>query len=135
MSIDDESNASARALRMRLASGTLIGAAVVAPVMWLTAGTLPGDFVAGVWVGTLAAFIMVAGPLPLPERPGTSRALVTVVTVVVGIFGLWLLRGGLGQEGAGGSGMAPLLAFGVGAILAHWSWSVQINRTAHRIDE
>lgn len=123
------------ALRRRLALGTLFAAAVVAPLIWLTAGDIVGDFIAGVWVGTLAAFTMVAGPLALPGRPTLSRVSVTLATVAIGGLGLWLLRGGLGPEHAGGAGAAPLIMFGVGAIAAHASWTVQINRAARRHDE
>ncbi|WP_018717140.1 hypothetical protein [Arhodomonas aquaeolei] len=118
------------ALRRRLAAGTLLAAVLVAPVMGFTAGTLPGDFLAGVWVGTLAAFIMLAGPLALPDSPALSRAVVTVPTLAVGGVALWLLRGARPEHAEGA--LAPLLVFGLGAVLAHASWSIQINRAARR---
>ncbi len=117
-------------MRRRLAAATLCAAALITPVMWLTAGGLVGDFLTGVWVGTLAAFIMVAGPLAVPTRPALSRAVVSVVVMTVGGVTIWLIRDGFQTQST--SGAAPLIVFGVGAVVAHASWSAQISRLSRQ---
>ncbi|WP_435104579.1 hypothetical protein [Arhodomonas sp. AD133] len=119
-----------REMRKRLAGATLCAAALITPIMWLTAGGLVGDFLTGVWVGTLAAFIMVAGPLAVPARPALSRAVVSVVVMTVGALTIWLIRDGLASPQSGGP--APLIVFGVGAVVAHASWSAQISRLSRQ---
>lgn len=116
-------------MRKRLAVATLIAAALVTPTLWLAAGSLAGDFLAGVWLGTLAAFVMVAGPIAAPDKPLVSRFLVIGGVMFVG--GPILLLSPVGDDTSGGNG--ALIAFVIGALLAHASWASQINRVNRRI--
>ncbi|MBA1147569.1 hypothetical protein H0Z60_10940 [Ectothiorhodospiraceae bacterium WFHF3C12] len=115
-------------LRRRLAYATLFAAVLLTPALWLLGGNLVGDFVAGVWLGTLAAFVMVAGPMLLPDQPMLSRGLVVAAGIIVGGSVLWISPVGNTGDSARTESAAPVIAFGVGAIIAHASWVGQIKR-------
>lgn len=121
-------------LRRRLAYATLFAAAILTPALWVLGGNLVGDFVAGVWLGTLAAFVMVAGPLLVPDKPMLSRGLVVGTGLIVGATVLWLSPIGSATEAAKQSA-APVIAFGAGAIIAHASWVGQIKRLSRQSGE
>lgn len=118
-------------LRRRLAYATLFAAAILTPALWVLGGNLVGDFVAGVWLGTLGAFVMVAGPLLLPDKPMLSRGLVVGAGIVVGGTVLWLSPIGSAGDQAQQSA-APVIAFGAGAIIAHASWVGQIKKLSRQ---
>ena len=119
-------------LRRRLAYATLFAAVILTPALWLVGGNLAGDFIAGVWLGTLAAFIMVAGPLLLPDRPGLSRGLAVAAGVVVAGAVLWLSPVGDAAGSERTESAAPVIAFGAGAVIAHASWVGQIRRLSRQ---
>ncbi len=120
-------------LRKRLAQSILIAAALLTPTLWIPAGSLVGDFLNGVWLGTLAAFVAVAGPLAAPAKPLVSRFLVVVGVLAIGAAIVWLSPSGFGVGGGAGKEGVGLIAFVVGALAGHASWTLQINRLTAKL--
>lgn len=120
-------------LRTKLAASALVAAAILTPTLWLAAGNVIGDFLIGVWLGTLAAFISIGGPLLVPQRPQLSRVLVVVGVLAVAIGLVYVSPSGFGHGPERAMEGVSLIVFVVGALAGHASWTLQINRLTERL--